>query len=135
MVHRGGFGSQPSYRADGAVPLPLATWRHLAGVKTATELILYVDGEPVATTPTSELWNSGGYGIHLGRSSRDESALREAQLWLRDLSEEQEERYVSSRPRLRALRSEKASPAADGPNDDRPFAAPVFWAPFTFTGA
>ncbi|MFP5316863.1 MAG: CHAT domain-containing protein [Acidimicrobiia bacterium] len=62
------------------------------------------------------------------------AALRQAQLWLRDLSGEAFGQYATARPALesrfgRALDFARAFP------DIRPFAGPYHWAPFVFVGA
>jgi CHAT domain-containing protein len=57
-------------------------------------------------------------------------ALREAQLWLRDLTVEQEARYVATRAALRTLRAQR-DPALAGTRFD----APTMWAGFIFSGA
>lgn len=64
------------------------------------------------------------------------AALREAELWLRDLTDEAEAAYVSTRSALsehttRGLRVPGSSTA----RPERPFASPVYWAPFVFSGA
>jgi CHAT domain-containing protein/tetratricopeptide (TPR) repeat protein len=61
------------------------------------------------------------------------AALRKAQLWLRDLTTEEEEAYLKDRPALRSQRdARKRAPGSYLTSD--PFAAMTVWAPFTLTG-
>jgi CHAT domain-containing protein len=60
------------------------------------------------------------------------AALRDAQLWLRDLSHEEAVGYVADRS---ALRSHSRAPASDTEEYARPFAARTFWAAFVHYGA
>lgn len=66
------------------------------------------------------------------------SALRAAQLWLRDLSDDAEDEYLAERPALRAHRDAHESRVGGGQqmcDDSRRFAARAIWAPFVFSGA
>jgi CHAT domain-containing protein len=66
------------------------------------------------------------------------AALREAQLWLRELSAEEEVEYVSTRAILRTHKAGRGGPGSESElaeSDYKPFRDPAVWAPFTFTGA
>jgi CHAT domain-containing protein len=64
------------------------------------------------------------------------TALRTAQLWLRGLTLEDAVAYVDRRPALRRYAVTRSPATTDDPDErDRPFAAAVFWAAFTFSGA
>jgi CHAT domain-containing protein len=63
------------------------------------------------------------------------AALRDAQLWLRDLTADAETDYLSERPLLRAHREESAARGRRRGGTDRPYSDVSLWAPFTFTGA
>lgn len=66
-------------------------------------------------------------------------ALRLAQLWLRDLSEEEEQEYAARHPALReqrATRGERRCGEADAAaGGSAGFSWPTLWASFTFSGA
>lgn len=64
------------------------------------------------------------------------AALREAQLWLRDLTDEDEARYIGDREVL-AQHKGRSQRSADfsAPRQQRPYASQVYWAPFVFSGA
>lgn len=72
----------------------------------------------------------------LAAGATPEHALRQAQLWLRDLEAGAVAEYVRSRPALRAYRG-LSNPLADDERNEaeRPFAAPRLWAAFVFSGA
>ncbi|MCY3567564.1 MAG: CHAT domain-containing protein [Chloroflexi bacterium] len=71
-------------------------------------------------------------GIFVANKSPAE-ALREAQLWVRNASDDAIDAYTSSRAPLRALRGTRHSPgASDG---SPPHASPSCWAGFAFSGA
>ena len=61
------------------------------------------------------------------------TALREAQLWMRDAADDVIDAYASSRALLRALRGGCHSSVSSG--GSAPYAAPSFWAAFVFSGA
>ena len=61
------------------------------------------------------------------------TALREAQLWMRDSADDVIDAYASNRAPLRALRGGRHSSASSG--GSAPYAAPSFWAAFVFSGA
>lgn len=61
------------------------------------------------------------------------TALRDAQIWVRDADAAAVDVYASTRAPLRALRGRRGSPApSSGPS---PYSAPSFWAAFVFSGA
>lgn len=65
------------------------------------------------------------------------AALRDAQLWLRELTPDTEESYLTSRPNLRAHREAKRSrsgSSAQLTSADRPYSPLHVWAPFVVTG-
>ena len=61
------------------------------------------------------------------------TALREAQLWIRDADDDVIDTYASSRAPLRALRDRRHAPVA--PAESAPYSAPSIWAAFVFSGA
>ena len=61
------------------------------------------------------------------------TALREAQLWIRDADRIAIDAYVSTRPSLRALRDSRSTSFAS--SESAPFSAPSNWAAFFYTGA
>jgi len=66
------------------------------------------------------------------------AALGQAQVWLRELTTEAEDRYLQDRPTLRAHREASRARGqrfGGGPSPDRLFSAPNLWAGFVFTGA
>jgi CHAT domain-containing protein/tetratricopeptide (TPR) repeat protein len=81
---------------------------------------------------------------------RPPEALRRAQLWLRELSDDDEHRFLERHPMLAAefkrrrhgdrvetgRRATNATAAGRGPDadDDRPYAHPDYWAPFVAVG-
>jgi CHAT domain-containing protein len=84
------------------------------------------------------------YHEMLGSELRPPEALRRAKLWLRDLSEEDEQRFLDRHPALgqefeRRARSARGAPGrrAEGAHDPRgttPYAHPDYWAPFVAVG-
>lgn len=80
----------------------------------------------------------------LGGDRRPPEALRHAQLWLRDLTEEDERRFFDRHPALagefeRRARSDRGAPGrrAEGVHpagQDRPYSHPDYWAPFVAVG-
>lgn len=64
-------------------------------------------------------------------------ALREAQLWLRDLSQREEEAYLAERPRLlsHCRKLAKSSRRSSGSRELRPYSDAYYWAPFVLAGA
>jgi CHAT domain-containing protein len=72
-------------------------------------------------------------------------ALRAAQVWLRDLSEEEEKRFLDRHPKLAAEYARRIAArdppgrrgqqrAGASPTSGRPYAHPQFWAPFIAVG-
>jgi tetratricopeptide (TPR) repeat protein len=79
------------------------------------------------------------------RKSAPPQALRTAQLWLRNLSNDEEQRFLDRHPQLAAeyaRRIEQGDPpgrrgkelAGAAPGAGRPYAHPEFWAPFIAVG-
>ena len=75
-------------------------------------------------------------------NERPPEALRKAQLWLRDLNPEDEQRFLAAHPALeqecrrRLQAGELVGRRGTGaPNTDRPYNHPDLWAPFIATGA
>lgn len=68
----------------------------------------------------------------LAGGTNPSAALRDAQLWLRDLRRDDVVAFLRERQRLR---SAEAIDPDRGSDAERPYAAPSFWAAFTFTGA
>jgi CHAT domain-containing protein len=75
--------------------------------------------------------------------ARPPEALRRAQLWLRDLSEEEEDRFLGAYPALEAefrrRSDEDAAPGRRGAStifavEGRPYFHPDYWAPFVAVG-
>jgi CHAT domain-containing protein/tetratricopeptide (TPR) repeat protein len=77
---------------------------------------------------------------------RPPEALRQAQLWLRDLTEEEEQTFLTAHPGLRAEFQRRLDEGDDVPGhrgagmafkgeSDRPYSHPHFWAPFIAIGA
>jgi CHAT domain-containing protein len=60
-------------------------------------------------------------------------ALRVAQLWLRDLSDGEEQAYLVTRPTLRAKQAEQETTAANP--SPLPYSDITLWGAFVFTGA
>ena len=82
---------------------------------------VYLDDDPASTT-----------------AGRPAAALRTAQLWLRDLTREAEDRYLSAHPNLRHHRDwSRARDRRRGFNGDTssPYGSMVSWAPFLVYGA
>jgi CHAT domain-containing protein len=82
------------------------------------------------------------YEEMLVSDERPPEALRKAQLWLRDLTPEDEEHFLASHPELEQewrRRMEAGEPVGrrgTGPIDaERPYHHPDLWAPFIATGA
>ena len=61
------------------------------------------------------------------------TALREAQLWMRDADGADIDAYASRRAPLRALRARQHSSVAS--SESPRYSAPSFWAAFVFSGA
>lgn len=83
------------------------------------------------------------YESYLGSDSaattgRPAAALRSAQLWLRDLTPEAEERYLENRPTLRHHRDSSRAHGEGrcaGAGSTRPYESTVTWAPFLIFGS
>jgi len=84
------------------------------------------------------------YQEMLGGKQRPPEALRRAQLWLRDLTEEDERRFLESHGALarefaRRAQSDRREPGQreEGTRraaSDRPYVHPEYWAPFVAVG-
>lgn len=76
-------------------------------------------------------------GLASESRTRPAHALRQAQLWLRELSADAEEQYLKGRATLRRLREtrrDRGSNASTAGND-QPYGASRLWGAFTATGA
>jgi CHAT domain-containing protein/TPR repeat protein len=80
------------------------------------------------------------YDLHLGEDTRlpPRRALREAQLWLRNLTGEEEDRYVSAHPSLLIRQQElkRSDPLVTrgARIGTKPYSSPTYWAPFVIYG-
>ena len=83
------------------------------------------------------------YQYYLNDSLAIPQALRQAQLWLRDVTAaELAQRFSSEREQLLGLSERLPAPVVseqyrrfqDLPPDERPFSHPYYWAAFTFSG-
>jgi CHAT domain-containing protein len=81
----------------------------------------------------------------LGGENTPPRALRAAQFWLRDLSDDEEQRFLERHPQLAAEYARRVSagdpPGRRGekltsalPKAERPYIHPEFWAPFIAVG-
>jgi len=80
------------------------------------------------------------YEVMIGEQLRPPEALRAAQLWLRELTNDAEAKYLSEHPALAADISERRARGeaiGEPPDqaDDHRYASPTFWAPFVALGA
>ena len=98
-----------------------------AGAAAVVSTLWSVDD--FATALVVSRFYEGLFGAHRPPAT----ALREAQLWLRDADEAEIAAYASGRAPLRALRSSHRLPVS--PEGSAPFGAPSFWAAFVFSGA
>ena len=71
-------------------------------------------------------------GLFLAKRS-PATALREAQIWMRDADGAEIDAYASTQTPLRALRARQQSSVA--PHESPPYSAPSFWGAFVFSGA
>jgi CHAT domain-containing protein len=71
---------------------------------------------------------------------RPPEALRQAQLWLRSLSDSEEAAFLEAHPELESEASRRRqgrgpSPSGSTAGQQTPYSAPSFWAPFIALGA
>nr|WP_255608065.1 CHAT domain-containing protein [Methylosinus sp. Sm6] len=144
----------------GGLGIDRCRWLMLAACETAMTGLFHTVEESVgpitaflmagAACVTGALWAmpdvsaalvaSRGYEEHLHRQLPPAQAVRAAVLWLMDLSRDDLRRIIGSEDGGAAWRYRLAdiddAPGAGGsaPDAERPFASPLFWAPFTVWG-
>jgi CHAT domain-containing protein len=118
--------------------LGLATAFIGAGAAGVVATLWSVDDYATALLMSKFYENLTGEG--LPEPTEPAAALRQAQLWLRQLTREQERNYLRSHPMLRIHRDSKLartgrSAGEKSSETHRPFSAASFWAPFVLHGA